>query len=137
MKDEGFKNRVLKIIDNDSRYAFEAYEFISDAVHFTADRLQRHKQKNRHVSGRELLKGVSDYALEQFGPLAWEVLVHWGLRDGRAVGHVVFNMVEQKLLSASEEDSINDFDIDFSIEETLTKPFQPRKKKLLKAPIID
>ena len=47
--------------------------------------------------------------MQEFGPLAWSVLEDWGLVSGAAVGDVVFNMIRNGLLTASENDSREDF----------------------------
>ena len=54
------------VLKKDARYRREAYDFIFEALEFT---LKQIKEK-RHISGQELLDGIRDYALQQFGPLA-------------------------------------------------------------------
>lgn len=137
MKDEKFRETVSRILDHDSRYAAEAYAFVSDAVNYTAEKLNRRNKSSRHISGHELLEGITDYALKQFGPLACEVLSEWGLENGLSIGNVVFNMVNEKLLTANENDSIEDFSVDFDITEELRRPFEqaPPNRKI-KPPII-
>lgn len=134
-KEEKFKDTIRRIVDDDPRYAIDAYEFINQAVSYTANKLKRsRKARNPHISGQELLKGISEYAIEQFGPMASEVLKNWGLKDGSSIGNVVFNMVEQQLLYASKDESIEDFHGDFN---TLFKASSnTSRKKSLKPPII-
>lgn len=133
--DSNFIETVSRIIDNDPRYAADAYEFISNAVNYTSRKLDRAKEKDsdkRHISAKELLDGISEYAIKEFGPMAGEVFKNWGLTSARAIGDVVFNMVTEKLLRASEKDSIDDFSIDFDFDGVLRKPFasRPEKKKI-------
>ena len=111
MPDENFTEIVDKIIRNDIRYRAGAYEFVNEAVSYTIRRLQREKKskRERHVSGEELIRGLAEFAEEQFGPLAWNVLEDWGLVSGSAVGDVVFNMIHEGLLTAGENDSREDF----------------------------
>mgnify|MGYP002711273305 FL=1 len=105
MSDENFTEIVDKIIRNDIRYRAGAYEFVNEAVSYTIRRLQREKKskRERHVSGEELIRGLAEFAEEQFGPLAWNVLEDWGLVSGSAVGDVVFNMIHEGLLTAGED----------------------------------
>ncbi|MFA5350980.1 MAG: Minf_1886 family protein, partial [Candidatus Omnitrophota bacterium] len=66
-------------------------------------------KKQAHVTGRELAFGLRDYAIEQYGALAQRVLSHWGVNLTQDFGEIVFNMIEKKLLSKSDEDCIADF----------------------------
>lgn len=136
MENNNFMALVTKIAEKDSRYAPEAYEFVRDVVNYTAVKLERDKLKNRHISGRELLKGVVEYAVQEFGPLAKDVLTNWGIKDGPSVGNIVFNMVQEKLLSTSDKDSIDDFSGDLDFDEIFSKKFTPDDKKPINPPII-
>ncbi len=111
MPDENFIEIVDKIIQDDVRYRAGAYEFVNGAVSFTIRKLQREakSKRERHVSGEELIHGVAEFAVQEFGLLAWNVLEDWGLVSGAAVGDVVFNMIRNGLLTASENDSREDF----------------------------
>jgi uncharacterized repeat protein (TIGR04138 family) len=135
LMDSNFIETVSRIIDNDPRYAADAYEFISNAVNYTSGKLDRAREKDnekRHISAKELLEGISEYAINEFGPMAGEVFKNWGLTSAKAIGDVVFNMVSEKLLRASEKDSIEDFSIDFDFDRVLMKTFEakPEKKKI-------
>ncbi|OGV32484.1 MAG: hypothetical protein A2020_01975 [Lentisphaerae bacterium GWF2_45_14] len=124
--DENFKKSINRIVDTDPRYAVDAYEFVSIAVNYTAHKLKKHREKekpDRHVSAKELLDGIADYALREFGPMASEVMKSWGLTNAKAIGNVVFNMIGERLLKASEEDCVEDFSIEYDFDETLRKPF--------------
>ncbi len=137
--DEKLREKVAEIVVADPRYAADAYEFISDAVNYTSRKLNRARERDqskRHISARELLNGISEYAVQEFGPMAGEVLKSWGLTDANSIGNVVFNMVSNKLLRANEKDSINDFSIDYNFDEALAKPFAHKKNKPYNPPII-
>ena len=87
------------------RYKPEAYLFVLAALHFTVSRLP----EPRHITGQELSEGIRIYGLDQFGPLTNEVFAHWGLSATEDFGHIVFSLVEAKLLGKTEEDSLEDF----------------------------
>lgn len=138
MKDKNFRQGIREIIEKDSRYPAPAYEFISDAVNYTAKKLMRHNQQDRHISGEELLQGICEYAIDQYGPMAEEVLKDWGISSGPSVGNVVYNMIDRKLLRASDDDSIEDFNVEFDFSEELRKPFETSstRRKKTNPPII-
>ena len=136
MKDN-FKSTIHKIVENDPRYSVEAYEFISEAVNYTARKLNRRtRDSNPHINGKELLEGIRDFAIEQFGPMAGLVLKNWGLFTSEDIGNVVFKMVNEKLLRADERDSIDDFKDIFDFKEALSSPFIPTKPAVDNPPII-
>lgn len=93
-------------------YTDESYQFVSDAVAYTIGKLSSH----RHVSAKELLEGTREYAHIQYGAVAQQVMEQIGLTGSRNVGEVVYLLISVKLLSASPEDSIDDFNTDFSWE---------------------
>jgi uncharacterized repeat protein (TIGR04138 family) len=90
----------------DRPYHPGAYEFVLQSLHRTI----RSFDPPRHVSGQEVLAGLSRDAREQFGPLAAHVLFHWGIKAGPDVGTIVFDLVDRGVLARREEDRLEDFD---------------------------
>ena len=112
--------KLDEILKREPRFDRAAYLFVTDAVTFTVDRLQAH----RHVSARELLEGLRDYAGQEFGVMAPEVLASWGIRNASEVGEIVYLLIGAGLLSASPEDRREDFDLPFPL--TVPAAQQPR-----------
>jgi len=100
-----FFDLVEDIYNRDKRYKPDAYEFVLQGLNFTQGKLK----KQAHVTGKELAFGLRDYAVEQYGALAQRVLSHWGISQTRDFGEIVYNMIEKKLLSKSDEDYLSDF----------------------------
>lgn len=100
-----FYKKIKNILQKDSRYKVAAYEFLFQALFYTQSKLNR----QGHVTGRELLEGIKEYAVEQFGPLAKTVLEEWGIKTTDDFGEVVFNLVNEGLLKKTDEDKIEDF----------------------------
>ncbi|MCK9594760.1 MAG: hypothetical protein PHH68_06130 [Candidatus Omnitrophica bacterium] len=96
---------VESICWQDRRYKPDAYEFVLEALYFT----QKELKKSGHISGKELLEGVREFALQQYGPMARTVFTHWGISKTDDFGNIVFNMIDKKLLSKTEMDTIEDF----------------------------
>lgn len=80
----------------DHRYAREAYDFVMEALEHTQVKLE----KRRHVSGQELLEGIREYGIQQFGALTRTVFEHWGVRRTGDFGEIVFNLVNTGLLGS-------------------------------------
>ena len=93
-------------------YTVESYQFVADAVSRTVAKLASH----RHISAAELLVGIRDHAHECYGAVTSLVMDKLGLRTSRNVGEVVYLLISVELLSASPEDSPEDFNVPFSWE---------------------
>jgi uncharacterized repeat protein (TIGR04138 family) len=114
-----FYESVEKIAEKDSRYKVAAYAFVMLALNYTLFKLD----KPRHVTGRELLEGIREFGLAQYGPMTKTVFEYWGIRSTRDFGEIVFNLVENKLLSKTDEDKIEDFESAYDFDEEFVKKY--------------
>lgn len=119
--DDSFLHDIEEVAEGDGRYARAAYLFVYDALQHTVEKLGKVSlpKEQRHVTGRDLLFGISEYALDQFGPLTRTVFRHWGIRETRDFGAIVFNLVAHNLMSKTEDDCIEDFVEVFDFDEEL------------------
>src|SRR5205809_3600530 len=135
MQKIGFTEALDSIVASDSRYQREAYIFLRDALDFTTKQQKKVKGTTvRHVSGPELLEGVRQYALKEFGPLVITVFDSWGIRSCEDIGHMVFNLIGAGIFGKTEQDSIEDFKNVYDFEEAFVKPFAPAKPESAKPP---
>ena len=128
MHKHDFATVVEEIRKADSRYDRDAYLFVREGLDFTLKLLKKNTHTSpvhRHVSGQELLDGLRQYALDQFGPMAKTVLDYWGIRRCEDFGEIVFNMVECGVLGKTEQDRREDFQGGFDFDEAFVRPFQP------------
>jgi len=110
--------KFRSLLAADNRYDAEAYNFIYEALDWTLKKVVRTERRgNQHVSGRELLEGVRQFAIEQFGCLARTVFESWGIRATDDFGEIVFNLVEHDLMGKQESDSKEDFRDVFNFAE--------------------
>jgi len=121
MKHPNAEELLQSILTRDPRYAADAYIFVRAGLDYTVRRLE----KPRHVNGRELLDGIREFALSEFGPMTQTVLNGWGIQRTEDVGEIVFNMVETGLLGKTDKDSRADFANGYSFDEAFRKPFRP------------
>ena len=129
MQKIGFAEALDSIATSDPRYQREAYIFLRDALDFTTKQQKKAKGTTvRHVSGPELLEGVRQYALKEFGPMVITVFDSWGIRATEDVGHMVFNLINAGIFGKTDEDSIEDFKNIYDFQEAFVKPFAPEKK---------
>lgn len=129
MHEATFEEGLDQILTKDPRYQRDAYLFVREALDHTQKAIIKENRGNlRHVTGQELLAGIRDYALAQFGPMALTVLEEWGVRNCQDFGEIVFNMVEVGLLAKTEKDSREDFLNGYDFEDAFRKPFLPSTK---------
>lgn len=132
-----FEEVVDRIVAQDPRYTRDAYLFLREALDHTQKLVTRQRKAAksataRHVSGKELLDGIRDYALQQFGPMTRTVLGEWGIQRCEDFGELVFNMVDHRLLGKTEKDSREDFKGGYTFEEAFVKPFLPTQRRKTK-----
>ncbi len=131
-----FYPKIAEVVRRDPRYAYEAYEFLFEALEHTQQKLGRAPREPEeepgaahHVSGRELCLGIRDFALEQFGLMARVVFHRWGVNRTADVGELVFNLIEANMLSKTPEDSREDFRDVFDLDEALVREFRFRLRE--------
>jgi len=129
MQEINFDETVELILARDRRYTREAYNFVREALDFTQKLIvKENRGQIRHVSGQELLEGIRQFALQQFGPMVVTVFEEWGIRHCRDFGEIVFNMVEANLLAKTDHDSREDFQNGYDFSDAFRKPFRPAQK---------
>ena len=122
-----FQETVFEICKKDTRYNPDAYFFLVEALDVTVKDIRKNQPDHgRHVSGKELLNGIKEYALDEFGPLCFTVFSEWGLHTTQDFGEIVFNLVEAGRLGKTESDSREDFKDGYSFEEAFVRPFEPQ-----------
>lgn len=138
-----FEEVVEGIIKKDPRFHRDAYLFLREALDFTQIKVARRSRRGskkrseatpadreepRHVTGAELMEGLRDYGLEQFGPMTRTVFEEWGVTCTRHFGEIVFNLIGEGLLSKKPEDKLEDFENIYNFEEAFCHPFLPGSK---------
>jgi uncharacterized repeat protein (TIGR04138 family) len=116
------RHKIAELLVKDSRYEWEAYQFIEEALQYTQQSLGRtvtpgeEPTDAQHLTARELCNGLRDLAAERWGPLAGAVLREMRVRTSDDVGELVWNLVTSGLLLKSEKDRKEDFQglVDFS-----------------------
>jgi uncharacterized repeat protein (TIGR04138 family) len=108
------EQKISQILLRDDRYSREAYRFVQEGLEYTVQR----RGRRGHVSGPELLEGLRDMARERFGLMARTVLNQWGLHKTGDFGEIVFNLVDEQIMSRQDSDTREDFADRYDFEET-------------------
>lgn len=135
MQEVSFEQALELLRAKDPRYSREAYLFVREALDHTQKGIAKSSRgRVRHVTGQELLAGIRDFALEQFGPMAMFVLEEWGIRSCEDFGEIVFNMVDIGLLAKTDKDTRADFATGYDFRDAFRKPFLPTSKQEQREP---
>src|SRR5277367_4590823 len=122
-----FSEVVEQICANDARFSNDAYHFVQEGLNHTLKALKRGGQHaHRHVSGQELLHGLREFALKEYGAMSKAVLNEWGIKATDDFGQIVFNLVNRSVLGKNETVSPSDFKNVFTFDDAFVKPFAPR-----------
>jgi uncharacterized repeat protein (TIGR04138 family) len=116
--------KIEELLRRDPRYPVEAYEFIDSALKHTQKMLGRGQDEELHVSGPQLLLGVRDLALREFGLMARAVFRMWGINRTDDFGEIVFNLIEAELMSKTANDDRRDFHAVYDLDEALTADYR-------------
>jgi uncharacterized repeat protein (TIGR04138 family) len=117
---------IVEVVRQDGRYAYEAYEFVFEALGHTQRMVGREPSEEEelrhehHVTGPEILHGSVDLARREFGFMARTVFHQWGIRRTDDLGEIVFSLIEAGLLSKTETDRRSDFQDVFDLDRALT-----------------
>jgi uncharacterized repeat protein (TIGR04138 family) len=126
-------NALAEVVRKDPRYAYEAYEFVFSALHHTQKMLGRPAraqsggeigEPQHHVSGTDLVQGIRDLALREFGLMARTVFRLWGISSTDDFGEIVFNLVESNMMSKTDEDRRADFHAVFDFDQALVHDYR-------------
>jgi uncharacterized repeat protein (TIGR04138 family) len=125
---------LVKLLCEDRRYKLEAYQFVRAGLAYAQEELglgresseveeRREGRPLKHVTGQDLCHALKQFAHEQFGLLARQVLASWGIHSTSDFGEIVYNLIKIGEMTKSEEDRREDFDHVFDFDQALVKDF--------------
>ncbi len=94
MQNVSFDEVVDRIVARDARYHRDAYEFVREGLEYTQQEASGEMTDERHVTGQQLLAGLRDYALREYGPMTVTVFEYWGISRSDDFGELVFNLID-------------------------------------------
>ncbi|MFL5342218.1 MAG: Minf_1886 family protein [Gemmataceae bacterium] len=122
---------LLEVALKNGRYAWEAYEFTLAALTHAQRMFGKEAPSDsqsagpeHHITGRELLEGVCDFARREFGLMAPVVFQCWGIRRTGDFGEIVFHLIDAAVLFKTDSDRREDFDDVFDLEQALSDGYQ-------------
>lgn len=116
---ERLERSIEELARQDRRYPPQAYMLVFEGLEVALAKLPA----RRHVTPRELVDGVREAALKQWGLLARTVLESWNVRTTGEIGDLVFNLIERKLLVAGTDDNRTQFEDAFEFQDGFDRAF--------------
>lgn len=105
-------------LEKNAPYPMEAFAFVREGLDHTVRGLHgemperpldEEDVQDRHVDGGQLSLGLLQFAIRKYGLMAETVLAHWNVTRTDDFGRIVFAMIEQGLMSKTDEDDLEDF----------------------------
>ncbi|MBN1908657.1 MAG: hypothetical protein JW818_02865 [Pirellulales bacterium] len=125
---------IVELLKEDSRYEFDAYVFVFEALSYAQDVLEMGDEippesseesgPQRHVTGQELCEAIRQFALDQYGYMAKDVLAKWGIKTTGDFGEIVFNLIRIGQMRKTPQDCREDFDDVFDFETAFRQEFK-------------
>jgi len=135
---------IAKLLTDDRRYKIDAYVFVFEALHYAHNVLKMNSeppaeieteaeedepdeagsQSERHLTGQQLCEAIRQYALEQYGYMAQNVLQSWGITSTGDFGEIVFNLIRVGQMRKTKDDTREDFDNVFDFDTGLRQSFK-------------
>jgi uncharacterized repeat protein (TIGR04138 family) len=113
------------------KYHPDAYRFVDAALRYTQQHLGRiaeadeeFDEDSAHISGPELLVGIREMAIKDFGMMSSAVFAHWGVKSTEDFGRIVFDFIERGAMRKTDRDQLTDFFDVYDFRETFEERYE-------------
>ena len=130
---------IVDLLKKDKRYQFDAYIFVFEALNYAQEVLEmgmptqsddsiddstsEDDEQEHHVTGQQLCEAIREYALNQYGYLAKNVLGSWGIHKTDDFGEIVFNLIDIGQMRKTPSDRREDFQGVYCFETAFRENF--------------
>jgi uncharacterized repeat protein (TIGR04138 family) len=125
MQKMDFAEALDRVVSDDPRFHREAYHFLKDSLDHTIKIRKKAREGTGHVTGQQLLEGIRQHALKQFGPMTITVLRYWGVERCEHFGEMVFNLIKVGIFGKTDSDTLEDFKGAYTFNDAFVTPFLP------------
>ncbi len=102
---KNFADAVRDILRQHPEYDKEAYYLLDRTIGYASAVMKL----EGHLSAEQIHLCYCKLAQEEFGPLAYEVLENWGIKDSPDLGTIVYNLIEIGVFGKDSDDDQHDF----------------------------
>jgi uncharacterized repeat protein (TIGR04138 family) len=112
------------------KYHPNAYRFLFASLRRAQQSLGRKPseestaEEESHISGPELLEGIRECAVEQFGLMARTVFHCWSIHSTDDFGRMVFDLIDRGEMRKTDSDQLADFSEVYDFEEAFETQYQ-------------
>jgi uncharacterized repeat protein (TIGR04138 family) len=113
------------------RYHPAAYEFVDLALRYSQKKFDKLVGQRReppaedaHISGKQLLEGIRELALHEFGLMTIPVFRHWGVNATDDFGRIVWDQIEHGRMRKTDHDLLSDFSGVYDFEAVFDHDYQ-------------
>ncbi len=124
-------SQTRKAIPTKSRYHPAAFEFVDLALRYTQKKLGKRGEvrdepppDDAHISGPQLLDGIREVALKEYGLMTMTVLRNWGVTTTDDFGRIVWDMIENGHMRRTDRDQLSDFFAVYDFEKAFDQDYQ-------------
>ncbi len=103
---KNFAHAVEDILKQHPEYDKEAYYLLDRTIGYASSVMKL----EGHLSAEQLHLCYCKLAQEEFGPLAYEVLENWGIKNSSDLGSIVYNLISIGVFGKDNNDEQSDFD---------------------------
>ncbi len=112
------------------RYHPAAYEFVDLALRYSQKKFDKSDVQRReppeedvHISGKQLLEGIRELALHEFGLMTIPVFRHWGVNTTEDFGRIVWDQIEHGRMRKTDHDLLSDFSGVYDFEAVFDRDY--------------
>ena len=105
------------------KYHPAAREFVDHALRIAQKKFVK-SPDDAHVTGRQLLEGIRELAIKEFGMMTIPVFRHWGVTTTEDFGRIVWDLVERGDMRRTERDQLSDFSGVYDFEDAFDRGYE-------------
>ena len=120
MSERDLYEKIEELAERSGVYHAKAFLFVLSAI----EHARRSLKIEGHIRGQDLCEAARELAINDYGPAAKMVLNGWGIESTLDIGKLVFLMVEEGILSKTEDDSFDDFRDGFDFETEFVEKYR-------------
>ena len=106
-----------------SKYHPAVREFLDHALRISQKKFAK-SGDDAHISPQQLLDGIRELALKEFGMMSIPVFRHWGINSTEDFGRIVWDLIERGEMRRTDRDQLSDFSGVFDFDGAFDRDYQ-------------
>ena len=123
-----FQKALKRITARRGSYHADAYRYMYDIIVLLMDVDTLVPLKE--ITIKRFYEQMLRVAQEDYGPLAYAVFSHWGLKSNQDIARLLQHMISEGLVDLSESEQLEEIESNENLQQRLEQPFSPRQLKV-------